>query len=361
MKRSIKYIAVLFTMVAVCAATVHHSPTPLKLIYPVYFGNRINVPVDNVTTKEGVALGRMLFYETSLSANGKISCGTCHQQRFAFTDGKRFSIGVNGHTMIRNTMSLANLLWVRNLFWDGRIRSLEEQTKFPLTAVHEMGQQMALSVKKLEASPTYKRLFKAAFDSDTITEAGVMKAIAQFERTLISANSKYDAYLQERYVPTESESNGIKMFFTNPNPAKAIRGAGCGHCHGGPKTFVELFHNNGLDKLLMDRGRQTITGQPMDEGRFRVPTLRNIALTAPFMHDGRFKTLEEVVEHYNSRLQPSPMLSVFLRDNSNETGAKNLKLTVEEKKDLIAFLHMLTDSTFITNKAFSNPHIKIAE
>ena len=332
--------------------------TPYTIEYPSYFGNRINISPNNPLTKEGIQLGRMLFYETKLSANNKISCATCHQQQFAFTDGKKFSTGVTGINMERNTMSLTNLLWVRHFFWDGRTGSLEEQAATPLTEAHEMGQALKVSAAKLQSSSLYPALFKQVFGTDTITGDNITKAIAQFERTLVSVNSRYDKYLQGQYQPTASELNGIKLFYTNPDPAKSIRGAACGHCHGGPKTFIELFHNNGLDSIPKDKGREKLTGQPMDNGRFRVATLRNIALTAPYMHDGRFATLEAVVDHYNEHLQPSKSLSVFLKDNSNEVNGKNLKLTVEEKKDIIAFLHLLTDSSFITDKRFSNPFIE---
>ena len=174
---------------------------------------------------------------------------------------------------------------------------------------------------------------------------------------MISANSKYDQYLRGEYQPTASELNGITLFFTNPEPARQIRGAACGHCHGGPKTFNELFHNNGLDNALKDPGREKTTGQAIDKGRFRVVTLRNIALTAPYMHDGRFKTLEEVIDHYNEHIEQSPTLSIFLQNNSNHINGTQLGLTGQEKKDIIAFLNLLTDSSFITDKRFSNPFL----
>ena len=149
----------------------------------------------------------------------------------------------------------------------------------------------------------------------------------------------------------------MELFNTGPQPEKGIRGANCGHCHGGPKTYMELFHNNGLDSLPKDPGIEALTHLPADRGRFKVPTLRNIALTAPYMHDGRFKTLNEVVDHYSEHIEQSPALSSFLRGESNEAGGKSLKLLLAEKKQLIAFLNMLTDSTFITNPAFSDPHL----
>ena len=347
----------LITIVTVLPAAVliTPGPDPYKPVYPSYFGNRIELPEDNPLTVQGIRLGRMLFYETALSANGKIACATCHRQELAFTDGKQFSAGVDGSLQPRNTMALVNLLWVRHFFWDGRTRGLEQQADTPLTNVHEMGQPLAVSASRLTALHRYTKLFNAAFGSDDITGDRIVKALAQFERTLISANSKYDQFLRGEYQPTSSEANGIKLFFNNPDPVKGIRGASCSHCHDGPKTFAELYHNNGLDSIHKDPGREKITGLDIDRGRFRVVTLRNIALTAPYMHDGRFRTLEEVVDHYNEHILPSATLSPFLQHNSNTRGGENLDLTAQEKKDLIAFLHLLTDSSFITDPRFSNP------
>jgi cytochrome c peroxidase len=345
-------------VVIVCMATTTINKwvgTPQPVPYPVYFGNRIFVPDDNPITKEGVQLGRMLFYEATLSANNRMSCATCHQQALAFTDGQTFSTGVDGTVTDRNSMSLANLLWIRNFFWDGRANGLEQQAETPLTNPHEMGQSLAASAKKLQAIKMYPPLFAKAFGSATITGSNIVKALAQFERTLVSANSKYDQYLRGEYQPTASELNGIALFFASPDATNHVRGASCGHCHGGPKTFSELYHNNGLDSVPKDLGREKITGQAYDRGRFRVVTLRNIALTAPYMHDGRFKTLEEVVDHYNEHIQQSATLSVFLQNNSNDGKGTELALTSQEKKDIVAFLHLLTDSSFITDKRFSNP------
>ncbi len=253
-------------------------------------------------------------------------------------------------------MSLANLLWVRNFFWDGRSPGLEEQAKFPLTNEHEMGQTLSESARKLSKTTLYPPLFAKAFGSSLISEDKILKALSQFERTLISAGSDYDHYLAGSYTPTAQELRGLQLFENGPDPTRGIRGANCGHCHGGVKTFKELFHNNGLDSIANDIGRAQFTGQAADRARFRVPTLRNIMLTAPYMHDGRFTTIEQVLDHYSEHIRQSPTLSAFLQKISNESGGKNLALTWDEKADLTAFLGMLTDSSFITNPAFSNPH-----
>lgn len=345
-----------FCVFASLISVTHKTPAPYELKYPANFGSRFVIPADNPTTQEGVYLGRMLFYEKKLSANNKLSCESCHEQRLAFTDGRPVSLGVDGSFTSRSSMSLANLLWVRNLFWDGRSQSLEAQAAFPLADPHEMGQALAETVRKLQKTAPYPALFQNAFGETGITEQNILKALAQFERTLISADSPYDRYLAGRYQPTAAELRGMQLFDSGPDPKRDIRGAGCGHCHGGPKTFKELFHNNGLDSAFTDSGREKVTGQSMDKGRFRVPTLRNILLTAPYMHDGRFKTIEAVLDHYSDHIHQSETLSSFLQDISNEENGSNLSLAPREKQDIIAFLGMLTDSAFITNPAFSNPH-----
>jgi len=329
---------------------------PYQFIYPANFGNRINIPADNPTTKQGVYLGRLLFYENRLSANNTLSCGSCHQQDKAFTDGKSFSEGVDHVPTARNALSLTNLLWSRKFFWDGRAASLEEQAVFPLTNPNEMGQSLTASAKKLSETSSYPALFKLVYGDEAITGDRIVKAISQFERTLISCNSQYDKYLQNKYKPTKEELDGMELFMNGPEPEKGIHGANCAHCHGGVKNYMELFHNNGLDSIPKDKGIEILTGLPADRGRFKAPTLRNIALTAPYMHDGRFKTLAEVVDHYSDHVIESASLSTFIRGESNDTGGKQLNLHPDEKKEIIAFLNMLTDSTFITDPRFSDPH-----
>jgi cytochrome c peroxidase len=352
-------IACFFLFCGLTHSFENQKPTPYTLRYPTNFGGRYTIPEDNPTTKEGVYLGRLLFYEKKLSAGNSISCESCHLQKLAFTDGKALSQGADGSLTTRSAMSLANLLWVRNFFWDGRSPNLEQQASFPLTNVHEMGQPLAESVAKLRQTALYPPLFKAAFGSDSITGNHILKALAQFERTLISADSRYERYLARTYQPSAQELRGMALFQNAPNPQKLIRGANCEHCHGGVKTFKELFHNNGLDSTFSDNGRQNFTNQAEDKGRFRVPTLRNIMLTAPYMHDGRFQRIEQVLDHYNEHILESATLSSFLKDVSNETNRKKLMLTQSEKTDIISFLSMLTDSSFITNPEFSNPHLTL--
>ncbi|MBE9663517.1 cytochrome-c peroxidase [Mucilaginibacter myungsuensis] len=331
---------------------------PYQFNYPTNFGNRTFIPDDNPTTKEGVYLGRMLFYETALSANNKISCGTCHQQALAFTDGKAFSTGVDGSLTSRSSMSLANMLWSRKLFWDGRSNALEGQAAIPMQNPHEMGQMMQTTVRKLSRKMPYPELFDKVFGKEEgINGVTIIKAIAQFERTLISANSKYDQYLQGKHKPTKQELQGLALFNNAPQPAKSIRGANCSRCHGGVKTYMELFHNNGLDTVGKDAGIGSLTALATDQGRFKAPTLRNIALTAPYMHDGRFKNLDEVLDHYSDHIKTSAALSDIFRGASNRKDGTQLSLKADEKKAIIAFLSMLTDDTFIHDPRFSDPHI----
>lgn len=347
------------------------GPTPYVLSYPSYFGHRINTPDDNPLTEEGVRLGRLLFYEKRLSANNTISCATCHQQSRAFTDGRAFSIGFDGVPTRRNSMSLTNLLWIRHFFWDGRAGSLEAQAAVPLTDPHEMGQPLDSAVARLRETGTYPPLFAAAFGSggdagrDLRTDAGgpvtadrITKALAQFERTLVSANSPYDRYIRGEYQLTAAERRGLELFFGPASSDAMIRGrnAGCSNCHGGPRTITETYHNNGLDRVCKDSGRADVTGMAYDLGRFRTVGLRNITLTAPYMHDGRFATLEEVVDHYSEHIEPSETLSPSLKDTLNKPIP--LFLTRQEKADLIAFLKTLTDSTFVTDPRFGDPFVK---
>jgi cytochrome c peroxidase len=340
-------------VVSLGAFTGRWSPTPYPLHYPAYFGNRINITDNNPLTVEGVTLGRMLFYDPRLSANGKISCASCHQQARAFTDGRCFSEGFDGTPTKRNSMTLANLLWVRHFFWDGRAVSMEAQVLTPLTDGHEMGMPLDSAVSRLQLAGFYAPLFTNAFGSPDITAQRFIMALTQFERTLISDNAPYDRYIRGEYQATAAEKRGIDLFFSNTRPASGARSAGCGNCHGGSKTFNEMYHNNGLDRIPADSGRADVTGMAYDLGRFRVVTLRNIALTAPYMHDGRFKTLQEVIDHYSDHIEPSATLSPSLRDTTNRS--ENFHLTPQEKSDLLAFLKMLTDSTFITDPRYSDP------
>lgn len=320
---------------------------------PSYFGDYL-LPTNNIATEEGIELGRKLFYEPLLSADNSISCASCHIQSAAFSDPGKFSDGVNGKLGTRNSMSLANLLWQKKFFWDGRASSLEQQALMPIQHPDEMNQTLAQTVSKLQSSVVYSSLFKNAFGSEVITAENIAKAIAQFERTLISSNSKFDQFLRGEIQLSASEERGRQLFFTHPIAESGLRGGNCGDCHGGNLVGNGSFHNNGLDSIFSDLGVENQSKSIYDRGVFKAPSLRNIGFTAPYMHDGRFTTLEEVLNHYNGHLKQSQTLDPLMFV-SNELGAKTLKLTENEKKDIIQFLNTLNDTIFVTNPKFSKP------
>ncbi|KUG09779.1 cytochrome-c peroxidase [Solirubrum puertoriconensis] len=330
------------------------APTPLELTAPRGFP-RIPATPDNPLTEEGVALGRALFYEKQLSGNGTVSCGSCHQQSKAFADDQALAVGIGGQRNRRSSMSLANVLWEKDLMWDGAASGLEQQARIPIENPVEMHQSLADGVRKLQQTSTYPPLFRKAFGSATITEDNVLKALAQFQRTLISAGSKYDRFLTNPSVFSPDEVQGFALFRTHATGT--TRGAECFHCHV-PPTFsgpYNTFFNNGLDQAFTDLGRGGVTGLPIDMGRFKAPTLRNIALTAPYMHDGRFNTLEQVLDHYSDHVQlNSPNIDPNLGNSPNHPSGRMI-LSTTEKRQIIAFLKTLTDSTFVNNPQFSPP------
>ena len=335
------------------------APTPYALTLPALFPVPVAQPADNPLTEEGVELGRHLFYEKALSLDNSKSCGSCHQQSKAFTDGRALAVGVDGLANPRGAMSLANVLWSSQLTWDGAFTTLETQALKPLENTIELHQPLTLGVAKLQATTRYPPLFLAAFGTSTITNELTLKALAQFERTLISGNSRYDKYMATRQGFTADEVAGLQLYTTHIAPGK-VRGAECFHCHTQPlmsSNYEGKFFNNGLDVSFLDPGRGGVTGLAVDKGKFIAPTLRNITLTAPYMHDGRFKTLEEVLDHYSDHVQlASPGLDNNLIEGINDPPfGTHMDLTPTEKKQVLAFLKTLTDSTFITDKRFSSP------
>lgn len=341
-----------------------NKPKPYVLDYPAFFGVP-ELPLENPLTEEGIELGRMLFYEKQLSADNSMSCASCHQQIKAFTDGLQVSKGVDGIGGTRNAMSLANLAWNQRFFWDGRAESLEKQALEPIQNPIELHQSLERTIDKLQRTSFYPEKFNKAFGSKRITEENMAKALSQFQRTLVSSNSPYDRFLEGKETLSEQEKSGKKLFFTHPEPTLPKRGGNCGDCHvnvltSGRSEGFNGFANNGLEgDEVLEEGLQAITENIYDRGKFKVPTVRNIALTAPYMHDGRFETLEEVLDHYNEHIKFSETLDPLIIVASNEIydNSEEIKLflTEQEKKDIIAFLHALTDSSFITNPAFSNP------
>ena len=326
-----------------------YTPVPYNLEIPTLFADKLIapiIPVDNPLTEEGVALGKKLFFDKILSGDGTQSCASCHHPRNAFSDNEQFSLGIDKKLGTRNAMPLFNMAWnFDELFnWDGKEFSLETQAFEPVTNPIEMHESWENVAQKLENHPEYPALFSQAFGSSKIDSTLVTKAIAQFERTLISGNSKFDKYLLGEATLTAEEENGFNIFM---DEAKGD----CFHCHGSnnnPLWTDNKFHNNGLDATFTDLGLGSVTGDPNDNGKFKSPSIRNLAYTAPYMHDGRFATLEEVINHYSEGLQRSPTIDPLMK-KINQGG---VGLSTKEKADLKAFLLTLSDPSFINNPSF---------
>jgi cytochrome c peroxidase len=300
------------------------------------------LPPDNPLTEEGVELGRRLFSDPVLSVNGTQSCASCHQADAAFSDPRRVSTGAHGQPGKRNSMPLFNLAWAHDgMFWDGRAATLRQQVLMPITDPTEMGESIDHVISKLQADATYPTEFRKAH-ADGITPETLAKSLEQYLLTLISQNSKFDHAARKRGELTEEEKRGLSLFVTEHDPARGLRGADCFHCHGGTLFTDHLFHNNGLELDSTDTGRMEVSGNAADRGKFKTPSLRNIALTAPYMHDGRFATLEEVIDHYNSGVKRTDTLD----PNLGKHPAAGLGLSDSEKKALAAFLRTLTDDSF---------------
>jgi cytochrome c peroxidase len=347
-KKIIKVVSILIVCGAI-ACTRDTSLLPKTLPFQVSYNKGslpdvMPVPTYNPLTVQGVALGRRLFYDKILSANNTQACASCHKQENAFADGHtKFSIGIDGIIGDRNAMPLFNLAWAKTYFWDGRAKTLEEQALQPIENEIEMHAKLDDVLAKLNADTQYPQLFLNAFGSKLITRQNLAKAIAQFERTIISSNSYYDKWLKGEVQLSSTDSFG-KILFDDQ-----FKGD-CTHCHTLGSTFSDFdFKNNGLDLVAVDSGKYKQTLLSDDIGKFKTPTLRNIALTSPYMHDGRFETLEGVLQHYNIGFHNPPNLDVNM-----EKGIKG-RLTIPETKAIISFLKTLTDSSLLTNSAYSQP------
>lgn len=304
---------------------------------------QVKLPADNPLTQEGVALGRRLFHDPRLSINNTQSCASCHDQTHAFADPRRFSLGAEGHAGKRNAMPLFNLAWHSAFFWDGRAPTLRQQVLIPLQDAHEMNETPAHVVTKLQGDADCAQAFAGAFGSPGITPERLAMALEQFLLTLVAQDSRFDRAARKVAELTESEKRGLQIFVTEFDPKRGLRGGDCFHCHGGTLFASQPFANNGLALAADDTGQMAVTGKEEDRGKFKVPSLRNIALTAPYMHDGRFATLEEVLRHYSSGVQRSATLDANLAKHP-EAG---IQLTAQEQADLIAFLKTLTDETLV--------------
>ncbi len=329
-----------------------YNPTPYELDIPRVLPD-MDIPADNQLTVAGVELGRHLFFDPILSSDSTISCASCHLPELGFSDPNALSFGVNNAIGTRNAMSLVNVgFFTRGLFWDGRSATLEAQALLPVEDHLEMNESWPNVLEKLRHHPSYPRMFREAFGiefTDDIDETLTTKAIAQFERTLISGNSRFDQAMRNEIFLEDEEVNGQQLYFFELSQQQDH--PGCSHCHGGPLLTDNRFVNNGLDSVanlngFADKGRGEVTGNFGDNGKFRVPSLRNIALTAPYMHDGRFQTLEEVLDHYASGGHAAENLDANIRP---------FTLTEKQKEELIAFLNTFTDEEFVNNPNFKSP------
>lgn len=323
----------------VVAAVGTPDPTVVKLEIPVGWPTPNYDQSASPLTKEGIALGRRLFYDPILSQDSSVSCSNCHISFTAFTHvDHALSHGIRDSIGTRNSPALMNLAWSRKFMWDGAVNHLDVQALAPITHPAEMGETIPNVLAKLQDSFNYPKMFGAAFGDTIITGQNLLKALAQFQLTLISANSKYDKVKRGELEFSEQETRGYVLFRSN-----------CAACHKEPLFTNGEFANTGLqvDTTLNDLGRMSITGNATDSLLFKVPTLRNIEFSFPYMHDGRFKTLREVLNHYDSGIVPSKTLAIELVGGT--------LLTSNDKVDLTAFLLTLTDKEFLFNPEFSFP------
>ncbi len=329
------------------------SPTlpPSFLQQPIL--GQDNTPVNNPVTDPAATLGRVLFYDKRLSFNNTVSCASCHQQANGFSDPKQFSVGFNGGLTGRNSMGLANARWYQRVkfFWDERAATLEAQVLQPIQNSVEMGMTLSALQTKLAAEPYYQTLFTNAFGTSAVTSDRISKALAQFVRSIVSTQTKFDVGAATGFSNFTAEENQGRTIFNTASQGN------CAACHG-TDNFVPggAINNNGLENPYVDKGVGALTGLAQDEGLFKVPSLRNIALTAPYMHDGRFATLEEVVEFYNSGVVAHPNLSGPLRNpGGGPVQPRRLNLTAAQKAALVAFMRTLTDTSVGTDVKFSDP------
>ncbi len=334
--------AVLLLTVAGCQKD---TPSPVfeGPFLPANFPSPVYDLSKNPVTEAGFTLGKRLFYDPLLSRDNTVACGDCHISFAAFSHPDHaVSHGIDGLLGRRNALPIQNMLWRTTFFWDGGVPHLDFT---PLNAIQnpvEMDESPGRVLDKLRAHPQYPALFKAAFGSEEINTARFLQALSQFMAMLVSANSRYDRYVRNEPGGTLStdEQEGLALFRQK-----------CASCHATDLFTDQTFRNNGLDRSFeFDQGRFEVSALPGDEGKFAVSSLRNVTATAPYMHDGRFKTLEQVLDHYASGVQPSPTLDPLLRQPNGQLG---IPLTADEKRKIIAFLGTLRDEEFLRDKRFA--------
>ncbi len=339
MQRSVFYFFITLLWFVSCKVDDEIIPAAepdITFVQPQNFPPPVYTFQNNPLTTKGFELGRKLFYDPLLSIDSSTSCGSCHQQFAAFAHyDHTLSHGIYNLLGKRNAPPLFNLAWQKDFMWDGGINHIEIQPFAPITNPVEMGETLSHVVSKLQSHPIYPGLFNDVFGSDSITSQNMFRALAQFMAMLNSYQSKYDNYIAgiENFSAVEEE--GLQLF----------RQKNCNACHAEP-LFTDLsFRNNGLDSVFADSGRAAITFLASDMGKFKVPSLRNVALSKPYMHNGRFDTLDKCLEHYNNGIKQSATLDTLL--------VNGITLSAEEKNKIIAFLNTLTDTRFTKDKRFS--------
>ena len=331
------FLFIASALLLISAGKNSYSPTPLSFLVPKGFPTPpTNIFTKNKLTQEGFELGKKMFYDGNLSKDGEVSCASCHQQFAAFaTYDHDLSHGVNNSFSTRNAPALINLAWMKEWHWDGGINHIEMQPLSPLSAATEMGEKLDTVLLKLKANTAYKTMFKAAFGDANITTERMLKAFAQFTGSLVSADSKYDKVKRGEASFILPEQKGYEIFKAN-----------CNTCHKEPLFTDNSFRNNGITlNRFNDVGRQIISQDKKDSLKFKVPTLRNIGLTLPYMHDGRMISIENVLTHYTT-------LDTALT-NLDPLLTKRINLTDKEKKQLVLFLYTLTDTSFTKNKRYA--------
>ena len=311
--------------------------TSVQLIFPKEFGKPA-LPIDNKLTKERVALGEKLFHDTILSIDGTVSCAACHVEEFAFGDDVDLSRGFEGRLGKRNSPPIFNLAWKDHFLWDGRARTVREQVLEPIQDHLEMAANLNQVLYRLNRRRSYREDFRKAYGPGEITKSTLSLALENYLLTIVSGDSKFDLSLEKKVKLDPLEDEGRRLFFSSHTKG----GAGCFQCHNGPHFSDFAYRNNGLKPALdlNDLGRYEVTGKEEDKFLFSTPSLRNIAITSPYMHDGRFKNLTEVINHYDTAAHQTRTLDPLIKK-------QGLRLKAEEKKALIAFLQTLTDPQFI--------------
>lgn len=353
-----------------------YADRSLPMHLDIALGEMDNTPAENPLTDAGATLGRVLFYDKQLSKNNKIACASCHLQSNAFADPRQFSLGFKGGNTQRNAMGLANLRYTilrgsrPGFFWDERAPTLEAQVLMPIQDDVEMGMELAELERKLQANSYYPALFNEAFGSPQVTSDRISKAVAQFMRSMVSFDSRFDRAAAA--MSGGDDGRDFDDFTTEENLGKSlfINGVGlvaeigCAHCHIPPTFGMPTSFNNGLDLHYVDQGlgaRDVPPNDPLTEnnnGKFKAPSLRNIALTAPYMHDGRFKTLDQVIDHYSTGVHAHENVAIAFAEGEGESEyekTSGFHLTDRQKSALVAFLNTLTDNGFITDPRFSDP------